>query len=441
MSPDLSVSATTQERSVDATGPPLLGLGVDFRTAPLDLRERVSMSATQAEELQLRLMASPDIAESFVLSTCNRTEVYLRPLNHKTAFQLALDLALGQGAPEIVEQGRYFVLHDREAARRLLAVASGLESMVLGEPEILGQVKQAFDVSEALGSTGSVLRRLVRTAIGAGRRARAETEIGAGAISLGYAIVELGRQIFTRLEDSRVLVVGAGETGSLAATALLERGVQDLSFANRGDERAHNFQKQFPRAHRVPLEERYEHLAVTDLLVVATGSDEPLFTRPQLDDVVRLRKSRPLLIVDLGVPRNVSGDASGLENVFLHDIDALREIIDRNLDRRRAEVPRVEAVVGSELRRFLEWYRSLEAEPLVVQLQKQAERIRRREIANVADSFPPELHEDLNRLTRSLVKRILHHPSHQLRHSMDTDLGERLATVRQLFQLEDDPEQ
>ncbi|MBZ0111316.1 MAG: glutamyl-tRNA reductase [Thermoanaerobaculia bacterium] len=424
----------------ESSGPSLLTLGVDFRTAPLELRERVAMTPSEAEELQLRLMASDEIAEALVLSTCNRTEVYLRPEDDETAFRLALELTFGRRAPEIVEQGRHFVLHDREAARRLLTVAAGLESMVLGEPEILGQVKQAGDVAASLGSTGPILRQLVRTALHTGRRARKETEIGVGAISLGYAVVELGRHIFNRLEDRRALIIGAGETGGLAATALSERGVRELSFANRGDARAETFLQRFPQARRIPFEERYEHLAVNDLLVVATAAEEPLFERSDLERVVQQRKSRPLLIVDLGVPRNVDSEAGELENLFLHDIDSLRGLIERNLDRRRAEVAQVEAIVGNELRRFLDWYRGLEAEPLVAQLQRRAEKIRRREVENVAKSFPPELHDDLHRLTRSLVRRLLHHPSHQLRRGDEETGREHLDLVRRLFQLDEDSE-
>lgn len=434
--------ATTHPRNTThpEVGPPLLALGVDFRTAPIELRERVALDPREAEALQLRLMASSEIAEAFVLSTCNRTELYLRPEDGDAAFKLALDRALGERAPEIVEGGRYFVLHDREAARRLLAVAAGLESMVLGEPEILGQVKQAADLAADLGSTGPILQRLLRTAMKAGRRARSETEIGAGAISLGYAVVELARRIFDRIDHQRALLVGAGDMATLAATALFEREILSLAFANRGNQRAERFQEEFPQSERLAMEERYQYLAVADLLVVATRADEPIFTLAPFREVVQRRRSRPLLVVDLGLPRNVEAEIGSLPNVFLHDIDSLRGLIDRNLDRRRAEVPAVESIVGTELRHFLDWYERREAEPLVAQLQRQAEGIRRREVELAKESIPAEYHEELDRLTRSLVRRVLHHPSRQLRHGVGEGSRAHLELIRRLFQLDEERE-
>jgi glutamyl-tRNA reductase len=418
--------------------PSLLLVGTDFRCAPLELRERVAFGAREAEEVLVHLLARPEVGEAYLLSTCNRTEVLVRPRDEDGAYRTTLDLVFLGRAPELERPGRLYVMRDGDAARHLLAVASGLESMVLGEPEILGQVKQAAALAEAVGASGPVLRRLLRTATGCGGRARAETEIAGGAVSLGYAVVELARNIFSGLDDCHVLLVGAGETARLVARSLIERGVVALEVANRSPERAASFCQEFPTAAALPFEARLPALEQADLVVASTGADEPILTARELRAAMASRRSRPLLVVDLGVPRNVEAAAARLGNLFLHTIDSLEQIIQRNLKRRREEVGRVEEVIDDELGRFRAWYRGLEAEPVIARLQKQAERIRRQELAEALAHFPAETHETLERLTRSLVRKILHHPSARLRaRDEDAELA-RLDLVRELFQLDDE---
>lgn len=420
--------------------PILLLVGTDHRTAPLELREKVSFGLAEHEELLVRLLAQPEVAEVLLVSTCNRTELLLAPREEERAYHTALEALFRSRAPEVEEQGRFFTLHNGEAARRLLRVACGLESMVLGEPEILGQVKQAAAAAEAVGSTGTVLKRLLRAAVAAGGRARAETAIGAGAVSLGYAVVELGRSIFQNLESCSALVLGAGETARMVTRDLLERGIGSLTFANRSRERADAFHRDFPQAREVPFAERAAALQQADIVVATTSAEEPIVLRDDVAQALRKRGSRPTLVVDLGVPRNVETAVGKLPNVFLHDIDALQSLIERNLKRRREEVPQVEAIVEEELQRFLVWYRGLEAEPLLARLQRRAEKIRREELERVRGRFPAESQDELDHLTRALVKKILHHPSMRLRGRRGEDDLPHLDLVRELFSLDDDDE-
>jgi glutamyl-tRNA reductase len=429
--------ADRQAGPAPAPGPRLLAVGIDYRSAPLELRERVALSREQNEGLLLRLMARPEIAEAYVVSTCNRTEVYLTPREQESAFRAALELGF-HAAPEIEHEGRYWVLHDDEAARHLLAVACGLESMVLGEPEILGQVKRAAELAESVGSCGTVLKRLLRCAVRAGRRARTETEIGEGAVSLGYAVVELARHIFVGVEGRSCLVLGGGETATMAARALAEKGVRDVRFALRTPGRQGALLEEFPGATVGAFNDRYATVADCDILIASTSSDEAVVEAGELRQVMRHRRGRPLLVVDLGVPRNVAPKVGKLENVFLHDIDSLQHLIARNLEQRRAHVPLVEQIVGEELRHFDAWYHGLEAEPLIAQLQRRAERIRRDEVDGVRARFPSEVHDELDRLTRALVRKILHHPSTRLR-GAERDLA-HLELARDLFQLGEDEE-
>ncbi|HMB52597.1 MAG TPA: glutamyl-tRNA reductase [Thermoanaerobaculia bacterium] len=419
--------------------PPLLLVGTDHRSAPLALREKVAYDEDGVEELLVHLLAREEVGEAVVLSTCNRTEIYAVPHDDgdgESLYRTVLDQTFLTRAPEIEREGRLYVLRDDEAARHLLAVASGLESMVLGEPEILGQVKQAAELAAAVGAAGPVVQHLLRSAAEAGRRSRHETAIGAGAVSLGYAVVELATNVFRDLAGVRVLVLGAGETARQVVRNLTERGSTDVTVANRGRERAEALRADFPSISLLPLEERAEAARRADLIVTTTGAPEPLFRRHDLDHAQERRSSRPLLVVDLGVPRNVDPAAGELDNLFLHSIDSLEGLIDRNLRRRREEVPKVEELVTDELDRFAGWYRGREAEPLVARLQKQAEAIRRREVEAAKKRFPAETHDDLDRFTRSLVRKLLHNPSAGLRGG-DADLR-RLDLVAELFRLDDE---
>jgi glutamyl-tRNA reductase len=420
--------------------PPLLLVGTDFRCVPLELREKVSYSTPEAENTLVHLLAREGIGEAFLLSTCNRTEVYVQPRDEDEAYRAALDLVFLQRVPELERPGRLYVKRNGDAARHLLAVASGLESMVLGEPEILGQVKQAAALSEAIGAAGPVMRRLLRSAVSAGKRARQETAISAGAVSYGYAVVELARNIFQGIEKCRVLLIGAGDIARSVARPLVERGARELIVANRSAERARQFQEEFHQATLVSFDERVAAAGRADVVIASTGADEPVLTRRQLQDAMRSRRSGPLLVVDLGVPRNIDPKAATLENLFLHTIDSLDHLIQRNLKLRKEEVPQVEEILDQEIAHFRSWYRGLEAEPLIARLQKQAERIRQQELAEARSRFPEETHEELDRLTRSLVRKILHHPSTRLRGRDGSQDLPRLDLVRELFHLDDENE-
>ncbi|HEX6903651.1 MAG TPA: glutamyl-tRNA reductase [Thermoanaerobaculia bacterium] len=421
--------------------PPLLLVGTDFRCSPLELRERVSYPKEEAEKALVHLLARPEVAEAFLLSTCNRTEVYVQPRDEEGAYRAALGLVFLERVPEMERPGRLYVKRNGDAARHLLAVASGLESMVLGEPEILGQIKQSAALAEAMGAEGPILRRLLRSASAAGARARQETEISAGAVSLGYAIVELARQIFSGMEECRVLLLGAGEIARSVSRPLVERGARELRVANRSEERARQFREEIPAAEILPFDARVEALQTADVVVATTSAEEPVLTRHHVQEAMRSRRNRPLLAVDLGVPRNIDPAVRKVENVFLHTVDSLEHLIQRNLKRRKEEVPHVEEIIDQELGHFRSWFRGLEAEPIIARLQKQAEKIRQRELADALARFPKETHEDLDRLTRALVRKILHHPSARLRAREGSgDPLPRLELVRELFHLDDDEE-
>jgi glutamyl-tRNA reductase len=414
----------------------LLAIGVDHRSATVELREKVYYDNQQAQELLAKLVASDDIDEACLLSTCNRTELYLKPTGDTAkAYRTGLELAFLQRASEIEDEGRFFVKRDELAARHLLEVASGLQSMVLGEPEILGQVKQATGLAETAGATGQVLQKLLRTAIATGGRARSETAIGHGAVSFGYAVVDLARNIFQSLDTCSVLMLGAGEMARIAARSLTERGTRDLTVANRSLERAEAFREVFPEARIVPFADRRQALADCDIAVASTSAKENILSADDVAFAMKQRRTRPLLLADLGMPRNIDSGAATIGNVFLQDIDSLRSLIERNLKRRREEIPRVQEILDRELGRFGEWHRGQASEPVVARLQKMAEKLRRSEVEAVRDRFPEETHAELERLTRSLVRKLLHHPSKSLRGAAADGT---IDFVRDLFRLDDE---
>ncbi|MEM7050002.1 MAG: glutamyl-tRNA reductase [Acidobacteriota bacterium] len=413
---------------------PFLLVGTDHRTSPIDLREKVSYDKEEATETLVHLLAREEIAEACLLSTCNRTEAYVVARHPETAYRTALDLVFIRRNPLLEQPGHLYVKGGDEAATHLLRVASGLESMVLGEPEILGQVKSAAQLASSVGAAGPLLGKLQLCASRAGRRARAETRIASGSVSLGYSVVELARNIFHRLEDLRILVLGAGETARLVCHSLIEKGARSVQIANRTATRSERLQEEIPQVVPVPFGDLAARSAECDLVVATTSSDEALLRSSDFTH----RRHRPLLLIDLGVPRNIDPALGRRENIFLHTIDSLDTLIQRNLKRRREEVPQVEELVREELEQFLNWFRSLAAEPLVARLQKQAEAIRQRELEGARQRFPRELHEDLDRLTRSLVRKILHNPSAHLRGKGGPGALPDLDLVRELFRLDGD---
>jgi len=267
---------------------------------------------------------------------------------------------------------------------------------------------------------------------------RAETAIGEGAVSFGYASVELARSIFTTLEQCTILLIGAGETALGVARSLVERGARELVVANRSQERAEAFAREFPSARLIPFESRQRALEGADLVVAATSAPEPILRREDVELAMRSRKNHPLLIVDLGVPRDVDPSAGELGNVFLHDVDSLQQLIERNLRRRRDELPKATQIVDEELERLRVWYDGLEAEPVVAQLHRRAEEIRSTELASRRDRFPAHLHAELESLTRAIVRKILHHPSARLRDGADPANLHHLAALKDLFRLDED---
>jgi glutamyl-tRNA reductase len=396
----------------------LVLVGLSHRTAPVDLRERVDFQGRL--EVALRTLAGRgSTAEAVVLSTCNRAELYAACTDVEAARR---DLATFVGEFHGMDSGSVdpyiYDLADLDVARHLFRVTAGLDSLVVGEPQILGQVKDAHTAAAGVQAVGPVLNRLFHTSFAVGKRVRTETGIGAGAVSVSYAAAALARKIFGDLKGRAVLVIGAGEIGKLTARHMKSSGVQHVTIVSRTMAHAARTAEAIGGAAAAPWEEMDAALATADIVITATGAGRPILTKAHVEAVMRPRPNRPLFLIDIAVPRDVEPAAGEIEQVFLYNIDDLQATVRENLARRASEVERAEAIVAEEVDKFAAWFRSRTAIPTVVALRQRFEDVRRAELERLEfklSGLPPEARSRLDEITRLIVEKLLLTPTEQLK--------------------------
>lgn len=413
--------------------PPILCLGVNHRTAPVEVRERLACSL---EEL---LSSGRSFGEIALVSTCNRLELYgcstAGPERMEDALTALLCRATGVGEDEL--DGHLYARRGWDAATHLLRVATGLDSLVLGEPQILGQVTGAFTDATEAGSLGHCLTQLFRAAIRAGKRARSETAISANPASISSVALALAQQHAGDLRQRRVLVIGAGEMGRLALKALGHRGAGCVEVVNRTFARAESAAATFGGC-AFPLDRLAERLAQADVVIAATGAPQPILSRQAVADAVALRPQRPLLLVDLAVPRDIDSAVDDLPGVSLYDVDDLRGSLDDALSAREAEVPAVEAIIDGEVAALQNAYREMTVRPLIKELRGKAESIRQREmertLRNLGDIDDTTLRH-IQKFSQALVNQLLHEPTLYLKEkAVNGETGE-VELAREIFGL------
>ncbi len=422
----------------------LLALGVSHKTAPLDLRERLSLTEGRAVGALAELTAAEGIHEAAAISTCNRTELYLVVSDPVEAESTALGVLTRQAEIRPTELlGHLYSLRSGEAARHLFRVTAGLDSMIVGEAEIQGQVKRAYELALVEGATGPILNRLFRGALAAGGRIREETAIGEKGVSIPSVAVELARRTLGELSDRRVLVVGAGETAELVARALVARGVATVFVANRHYDRAIGLAQRFG-GWAVRFEELPEQLQEADIVVTATNSPHHIVERDELEHVMQHRDGRPLLLVDIAVPRDVEPECREVPGVSLHDIDDVQQIVERNASGREAEAQRAEPIIGAELDRFERWLASLEVVPTIAALRERADEIVRRVLTENDgrwDGLSDSDRERLVSMAKAIASRLLHEPTLRMRRSAGGDEAYLyVSALRELFGLDAETE-
>ena len=418
-------------------------LGASHHSAPVDLRERIDFSRRGVTESLAELAEIPAVAEAIVLSTCNRSEIYVASeVPERLREALPAFMSSFHDVPEPELAAYLYSRTDAAVARHLFRVTAGLDSLVVGEPQILGQVKDAYTVASEQGYTGALLNRLFHWSFGAGKRVRSETGLGEGAVSVSYAAISLARKIFGDLRGRRALLVGAGEMAELTATHLRSHQVHRIRVANRTAAHATALAAKID-GEAVPWENITAELTSTDIVVTATGSATPIVTRVDIEAAMQPRRDRPLFIFDIGLPRDVEPSCAEIEQVFLYNIDDLRSIVRENLARRQSQVDRAELMVTEEVDRFMKWLRSRAAIPTVVALRRRFEDIRQSELARLEPklaSLPPESRARVVEITRLLVEKLLSMPTEQLKATTDEEaVAAYTDALNRLFQLTAEP--
>ncbi len=418
----------------------LLALGVSHKTAPLDLRERLSLTEGRAVGALRELTAATGIHEAAAISTCNRTELYLVVSDSVDAESTALGVLTRQAEIRPTELlGHLYSLRSGEAVRHLFRVTAGLDSMILGEAEIQGQVKRAYELALVEGGTGPILNRLFRGALAAGGRARDETGISEKGLSIPSVAVELARRTLGDLADRRVLVIGAGETSELVAQALVARGVSTVFVANRHYDRAIGLAQRF-QGNAVRFEELPEQLEAADIVVSATNSPHHIVERDELAAVMETREGRPLLLVDIAVPRDIEPACREIAGVSLHDIDDVQQIVERNTSGREAEAKLAARILEAEQDRFERWLAALEVVPTISALRERGDEVVRRVLAENEprwESLSEADRERLGAMAKAIASRLLHEPTLRMKRSAGSDEAYLyVSALRELFGLD-----
>jgi glutamyl-tRNA reductase len=416
----------------------LVAVGVSHRTAPVELREAIDFSRTGLDTAVTALASRQLAREAVVVSTCNRAEIYAAADADAAGDVCAHFIAEYHALPWEKIAPHIFVLRGADAARHLFRVAAGLDSLVVGEPQILGQVKEAFAAATGVKHTGALTNRLFNTAFTVGKRVRSETGLGEGAVSVSYAAIALARKIFRDLKGLSVLILGAGEMAKLTGVHLQAHQVRHIMIASRTAATAEALAAQLG-GRAVPWAALSPALTAADIVVTATGATEPVLTRARIEEAMRPRRGRPLFIIDIAVPRDVEADAGSLDQVFLYNIDDLRAIVQENMARRTAELERAERIVSEELERFTSWMQSREIVPTVVALRQRFETIRRAELQRLEPKMaglPPEARTRLDEITHLIVEKLLLTPTEQLKAINDEAMAVAYAdAVNKLFSL------
>jgi glutamyl-tRNA reductase len=415
----------------------LLCVGISHHTAPLDVRERLWFSSDEIRRI-LPLFKPLSISESVLFSTCNRTELYILGENGAIEPEILKKLLIEQkSAMGKVQTSDMFMMTAGDAARHLFRVAASLDSMVLGDVQILAQVKDGFNIATEVGTAGVFMNRLFQLAFRVGKRTRTETHIGEGAISVSYAAVELAEKIFDDLQKKTAFIIGAGETAELTATHLQGKNIGNLFITNRTQERAEQLAKKV-QGTVVPFDSWCDALAASDIVISSVEVNRYIIQPIDVQSLIRKNKNGPLCVIDLGVPRNIDPQIKELENIFLYDLDTLNTMIGENLQHRKTEIPKVDAIVAEVLTELTQWYSSLEVNPTITALTQFMESIRQEEIAKHINRFQPKERELVELITKRIVNKIIHTPIVNLRDGQEPSLTERLhkmSAIQKLFGL------
>lgn len=415
-------------------------LGVNHKTAPIELRERIAISRDQLPGVMRCLASVPGVAECMIVSTCNRVEL-IAELDGPHV-DLAAFLCGQFGLDSSTLADHVYQHRDQQAVRHLFRVASSLDSMVVGEPQILGQVKEAFAAARAAGTIGGHLDHLLQSAFAAAKKVRTETEIGSSSVSIASVAVELARKIFGSLNGRTVFLVGAGKMSELAARHLVQQGAGTILVTNRTLERARKMAEPF-KGRVVPFEQIYETAAEADIVITSTGAPAHIFRREHGQAFLHKRRNRPMFFIDIAVPRDVEPAMNKLEGLFVYDIDDLQSVAGAHMAERSRVATDAESIVACEVERFHERQRTVNVAPAIVALQRQAEELRQIELKRIQarlGSLTPEQAAAIDALTRGLVNKFLHPPMQALKQAARENDAVRMEALCDTWSLPTGPQ-
>ena len=410
-------------------------VGLNHKIADVDVREKLAFQGDKLAEGLMRFRELPGIQEAMILSTCNRVELYANIQDTQQASDsVKAFLSAFHNINRSSLDHSLYIYDDIEAAKHVFRVAASLDSMVIGEPQILGQLKDAFELALTKKTTGILLNKLMKKAISVAKRVRTETKIAENAVSISFAAVELAKKIFTDLSRRVFMLLGAGEMAELAAKHLIGNGVKEVLVSNRTFDRACDLAKEF-NGRPVKFEEFILEMVRTDIMICSTGAPHYILTKNQMQKVMKERKQRQVFIIDISVPRNIDPEINDLENVYLYNVDDLQGVVNSNMFERQKEAEKAEKIIAEELETFLRWQASLDSVPTIIALREKAEEIRKEELdklfSKIQDMGEKEK-EAIEYMATAIMNKLIHPPTAALKG--DTENKEMLvAAIRRLY--------
>jgi glutamyl-tRNA reductase len=413
----------------------LIAISINHRTAPVELREAVYLKEDEIRPF-INLAKENQIKEGLILSTCNRTEIFGIPASNEESHEKFQSLLLNFKSSQNVNDQHFQKFVSRDAIKHLFSVATGIDSLLVGDNQVFKQVKDSFQISEESNFSGYIMHRIFDAAIRTGKRAISETAISEGAVTVSYAAVQLTEKIFSNLSKKSALVIGTGETGEIAAKHLSEKGIGSLAVTNRTQEKAEKLAQKL-NAKVIPFNDYKESIYKFDIIISATAAPDILIRKDDVKNALKKRSNSPMILMDIAVPRDIDPATKEIDYIFYHDLDSLNIIVDQNLSKRKSEIPKVEKIIEEELNNFWEWYNSLQAAPAIKDLRDYFEEIRNEEVEKNKNKFSSEDQEKLDIITKRIINKILHHPTIELRKADDqssaTDAATKIGIIRDLF--------
>jgi glutamyl-tRNA reductase len=413
----------------------LIAISINHRTASVDLREAVHLKEDEIRPF-INLAKQNQIKEGLILSTCNRTEIFGIPNSTETNHEKFQSLLLNFKPSQNITEQHFQKYVSRDAIKHLFSVATGIDSLLVGDNQVFKQVKDSFQIAEETNFAGYIMHRIFDAAIRTGKRAISETSISEGAVTVSYAAVQLTEKIFSNLSKKSALVIGTGETGEIAAKHLSEKGIGSLAVTNRTQEKADKLALKL-NAKVIPFSEFKDSIYKFDIIISATSSPNILISKDDVKNALKKRSNNSMILMDIAIPRDIDPETRKIDYVFYHDLDSLNIIVEQNLTKRKSEIPKVEKIIEEELDNFVEWYNSLQAAPAIRDLRHFFEEIRNEEVEKNKNKFASEDQEKLDIVTKRIINKILHHPTIELRKADDStgsgDSATKIGIIRDLF--------